>query len=243
MKIILSAATYLFNMTKYFLLLVLLALVFSPNNGHATSIPLTADDQGHYRANGNHSSGDTWALTVGGSFQDDGRSFFVFDLSSINNTIIGATLNLFPHPGTSNPNRPTVDFEIFEVTTPHDILTSEHTDSSGIPIFDDLGNGTLYGTFTKQIDVVEPILSIDLLTSAITDINQTSSYFALGISVITNPNSIWDGANLGDPNNFATLDLFASNPVPEPSTIFLLGIGLGGLFLFQRKWMNKSSSI
>lgn len=189
------------------------------NTGDVQTIYLTAVDQGSYRENGLHESGaHKWARSVGGIVDYDYRAFFVFDLSSISDNTTGATLNLFPHPGTCNPCNdpihPTVDFQISAVSTPYSTLSEDHDGAPGITIFNDLGNGTSYGTFTKQINVDEPTLSVQLSASAISDINQTSGYFILGIKAILNSNTNWAGTNLAgpEPDLFATLDL----TIPEP---------------------------
>ncbi len=180
------------------------AFILIPNSASTFS----SVDQGHYRANGHHDESSQYALTVSGSHEDDGRSFFIFDLSSIGNNIESATLNLFPPgAGTCNPcNNPTVEFEIYSVSTPYGILTASHNDGSGIPIFGDLGSGTYYGTFSDDPYVAESSHSISLLPPAIADMNQAPGFFALGIKV-ANPNVIWDGLGLGNSENLATLDL------------------------------------
>ena len=184
------------------------SIYYTKGSLRSEPITLTAIDQGHYRADGGHDAESDSALTVTGSHQDDGRSFFVFDLSSISNNITGATLNFFPPgAGTCNPcNNPTVDFLISAVSTPYSTLTANHSDASGIPIFSDLGSGTPYGTFSDNPYIVEPSHSISLSPSAIADMNQTVGYFAVGVKV-ADPNVIWDGLTIGDSNSFATLDL------------------------------------
>lgn len=119
------------------------------------------------------------------------RSYFVFDVSSLSQPVVGATLRLLNKRYYSTENSETI--ELF------DVKPENRTQLVGgfqrRDIFDDLGEGTTYGTATltttpPQTDfdnLVEEYFEVTLTAAAIADINQAAArgdgFFSLGVKL------------------------------------------------------------
>ena len=109
------------------------------------------------------------------------RAYFGFNLPSFSGTVSSVTLNL-EVAAYSSPDS-YESFFVYDVSTPLATVTSNTSPS--IAIFDDLGTGTNYGSFTLNADSVGTIKSI-VLTPAITAVsNARGSTFAVGIAEFT----------------------------------------------------------
>ncbi|ACB53293.1 hypothetical protein cce_3945 [Crocosphaera subtropica ATCC 51142] len=158
------------------------------------------------------------------------RSFVTFDLSSLADTITSAKLQLQRYTSSGDPIE---TLGLFEVST--NALTLNTPSGANASIYDDLGTGTSYGTFSVTTSGPSTeILEFQLNANGISAINNNAGgFFSIGMSILS----------LDRPNNLSAEYLFAfstssgiqrliletaSSPsVPEPST--LLGLGLLGL--------------
>jgi hypothetical protein len=147
----------------------------------AAPVVLDALDSGFYFDNGTHNPGIENYLT--GLFnEEEHRSFFVFDLSSIAGTIEAATLRLF-NPEVSatlhgyvSPD-PTETLNIYDVSTPAADIT---LNAAGVEGFDDLGSGILYGSTTVSAADNGTVVEIALGGAAIADLNAATGLLLLG---------------------------------------------------------------
>lgn len=117
----------------------------------AQIVSLEAIDSGFYSSDGNHSPGSTnyVAGDTASAAVNEQRNFFVFDLSGVSGTVAHAALQIYnpgdpPDSGNGfNSPDPYETYSVREVTT--DIATVTAGGSGLISVFDDLGDGTVFG--------------------------------------------------------------------------------------------------
>ncbi len=135
-------------------------------------------DKGWYRSDGFHNSTNDNTLT-GISNSKELRTFFAFDLTGISDPVVSAEFELYSHEYLSvDAFKP---FSIFAVVTPiSDLLSSSVND---IGIFDDLGDGTVFGTGTVSAASNGTTLILSLNSDAIDAINAAlGGQFAFGLA-------------------------------------------------------------
>jgi PEP-CTERM motif len=101
-------------------------------------------------------------------------------------------------------------------------------------IWDDLGNGTLYGT-SQVGGAINPtdILSFQLNGAAVADLNAAIGHGLFSISATKNLNEIFSGS-IANGNQRLLLEL--SPAVPEPSTWAMMVLGFAGVgFMAYRR--------
>ncbi|MCC6125070.1 MAG: M36 family metallopeptidase, partial [Pirellulales bacterium] len=112
----------------------------SISGNSSSSVTLNAIDSGWWNSTGGHtSSNKNYATGYGGTYPYEYRSYFVFDLTTVSQTIGTAQLNLFnPSNGYISPD-PAESYALFDVSTP--IANLQASGSGQTAIFDDLGTG------------------------------------------------------------------------------------------------------
>jgi hypothetical protein len=217
------------------LYLALAALVL-PNVAHSATID--AADRGWFSDAGWRMAGYTNTFT-GQSTNGVFRSFFLFDVSSVANTVTSAEvrLELEAYVGPD----PSETFDVFDVSTTAAELGIDYPHGSpiGQSIYSDLGSGSIYGGATVTPADVDSILVLPLSDQAVVDINSAmsgSDEFAIGLRLrepFTLPSGD-EGIRFGWDGQVKTHQLVLE-VVPEPSTALLLASGLAGLAAAGRR--------
>lgn len=206
----------------------------------AATITLDATSRGWYNQNGQALStfhGAPTANYAAGQSDNSGtlmqlRNFFIFDLPSLTETIVSATLRLTPR-GYVSPD-PSETYELYDVTTPLASLTDR---SGGLAAYTDLGSGTSYGSrvFTLADAGTVPV-TIALNAAALANLQAAAgARIGLGGALTTL------GSGIADQYLFPVTDgrdsisqlVLETAPVtdppaavPEPASLALLGAGL-----------------
>jgi hypothetical protein len=158
------------------------------------------------------------------------RGFFTFDLSSVNSPVAAAKLlihRLFNPPGDAHEEL----LGVFDVSTPAAALNAKN--QMDLDIFADLGAGVMFASRTMPADESpEAIIEIELNPAGVAAVNASrGGYFSVGTSLLTLDLSRAEGV-FGESAGYAnSLELTL---VPEPVTLVLVALGLGGVALIRR---------
>jgi hypothetical protein len=190
---------------------------------------------------------DTWPnedlndnyLTGIASFGPHFRSFFTFDLSGLDLTgqkILSASLELSGFGYSSSDSSETIGF--FDVSTPAAILN--HNVGTSAEIFNDLGSGVSYGSFIVPAYAFDATLLFELNAAALTSIAKAAGgFFSIGGALLTAEVGQYLFASSGGTGiQRLTLVTAPAEPIPEPTTILLLGGGLLGA-AGARRWVRR----
>lgn len=195
------------------------------------------DNQGWWRADASNSNGSNDNYITGEYSSNEFRSYFTFDLSSIaGETVTGATIELRRYNQSGTPT-----LEFFDVSTTAQDLAQRNTVSAAI--FDDLGTGSSYGTFTPASGNSTDVLSFVLNSAALSDITASlGGYFSVGA---TASGGLMFAASGGEPGNngsgftqqlvLATSPVAATAPVPLPAPVALLAGGVACMAVVRRR--------
>lgn len=187
------------------------------------------DNQGWW-SNTTTNSNSTNDNYITGNSNDNFRSFFSYDLSSISGTVTSATFEVRRYNQIGN-----ITLDLFDVTTPAATLITTRTNISSPAIFTDLGSGTNYGSFAISNGGSGDILSLVLNSAALTDINNSLGigYFSIGTAVLGGGTIFSSSSDEPGNSSFNSIQRLVLNveqiSVPEPASLALLGIGLAGL--------------
>jgi hypothetical protein len=196
----------------------------------ANVINISYTDAGSYKDDGKTNTSSLNHIT-GLASNVEYRSFFVFDLSAVTDTVVGASLRVFnPSNGYISPDV-NETFDVYDVSTSISILTDG---TGGTSAFGDLGTGLLYGSATINSTDINTVIDITLNTDALDAINQASGLFALGgtLSSISGGLDQVVFSSTSEPGLTRELQL---TTVPVPAAVWLFGSGLIGLIGVARR--------
>jgi len=159
------------------------------------------------------------------------HNFFTFDLSSLDATVLSATLELTRFMYASSADSEVLG--LFDVST--DALTLNNNVGINLTIYDDLGTGVSYGEFEVLSEGLETdVLTFELNASAIFDINVgKGGWFSIGGALLSLGSPMPDGTEgLFGASNDTGVQRLVLEVIPEPTTFVLLGLGV---LLFRRR--------
>jgi hypothetical protein len=183
-------------------------------------VVLNAFDRGHYEEFFHNPSNTNYITGDANSFH---RSFFIFDLSGIEGTVVAAEFRFF----VSN----TITADPFETIAFHDITTpipSVLDGTAGMAAFDDFADGVFYGSVDLNPALSNATYSALLSAAAIDSMNSSDALWGMGGNLTTLDNDFANttefisifGPNEDDP---ASTQLILTIEIPAPGAFALLG--------------------
>jgi hypothetical protein len=203
---------------------------------------------GWYDESGEHLGGNSNYI-VGGYRQVEYRSFFVFDLRSVSENIVDATLKI-PNVG-SNLHGPWT-YTSYDILTPVSDLTA--TQVGRTDIFNDLGTGIVYASGSAPPSYGDYLVSLN--TAGLAALNASKGgWFAIGGALSLSPqplgvsNYTLSTASDYDNHTFAVTPAqgrpvelnLAVDAVPEPSTLLIWSL-LGALGIAIGWWRRRKAA-
>jgi len=166
------------------LLLAALSLTILTPCAPAGTVVLDAVDRGWYGNDGSAIPSST-NFIVGNASGGIFRNWFVFDLSVIDQPIISAELHLWNFVYVSSD--PTETYTLFDVSTSPSVLMNG---TGGIPAFNDLGSGSIYGSYLASSADDDSFIDITLNSASLVSLNETAGQWAVGGALTTLDNNI-----------------------------------------------------
>ena len=205
----------------------------------AVTILLSSADRGWYDQSGEHVSINV-NYSVGDKSEADRdilRNFFVFDLSSVAGIVQSAVLRADNPSGGYTGNQPSETWTLYDVTTNIGALTGGGKNL--ISIYNDLGQGTSFGSAAVSSADNGKVVSVSLNSAGVADINAaTGSMWALGGAI----------SSLDSVDNAEQIFAFTSTDdrvelllevIPEPGCLWLVCMSCAALLsclLRRRAW-------
>lgn len=185
--------------------------------GGGSTVLSTDDHQGWWSATMPNNAGND-DYFVGNPLGDSSpqwlRNFFTFDISGLRGqTVTGATLTLTNFMSMSDSGQTSLQYTLYDVSTAAGTLDAVGGTSAAI--YDDLGSGVSYGSYSL------PVTGLDLGTS----------------QLILNASAVGDlnAAIAGGTPSFSIGGTLPSLAVPEPPSLLLLSVGLLAAATLRRR--------
>ena len=231
------------NLFSFRLAFIIVAIsCFCPVSAQSSTLEIAPLDQGWYIDHGQHEAGHSnYVVEVVGA--TEWRNYFVFDVSPVDEdeVIVSATLQLYTWQNTTSATYELREFG--ETGISSDALMSGHSRNNweGITIFQDLGDGLIYGSAEMNPDNSYSTIQIELTSDAINNLNESDGIFAIGgkgyyhdfVAHSNGPQGSILGISDLHPDNLLILK---TQIIPEPTTLSLL---LGVLGLFACRFMSR----
>jgi|TARA_R110002072_G_scaffold137184_2_gene279949 hypothetical protein len=216
-----------------------LALTALTSGATAASVDIDAYDNGWYNEFGEHVANNTNTIVGICCNNTEYHNWFAFDISALSGTATSASITFYVNGQYRSPDA-SETYQLNDYSGDIAALTAGGTGLTGI--FDDLGDGDIYGSYEYAAAYGSNMVqfTIDLSLAALANINaalQGDGLFALGgmltsLSGQQGSTESLFAAALKQPAAFLTIDTVS---VPEPAPLALLGLGLFGLGLARKR--------
>jgi hypothetical protein len=182
-------------------------------------VVLDAYDRGHYSEffhvphNTNYITGDA---------SNDNRSFFIFDLSGIEGTVVAAEFRM--KVASTITSDPFETFALHDITTP---IPSVLDGTAGMAAFDDFADGAFYGSVDLDPDLDDATYTIELTVDALKSIGRADGLWGMGGDITTLDADFSTNEGISVSNEFsadpASTQLILTIEIPAPGALALLG--------------------
>lgn len=194
-------------------------------NGDISNGLKSGDNQGWWSNEHVNLAGNVSYL-VGQYTDDNGKvgdmnNFFVFDISTLNEPVTSAVLQLQSFNAIAGVGVTTILYSLFDVTTEISVLNQKG--APVLAIYNDLGSGTYYGSEPVATDLpMGGLVEVTLNAAGLVDLNKAigddARYFAIGGTL-----------------SFTPVAAPTSNPVPDSAnTLALLALAVACLWSVRR---------
>lgn len=236
------------------LLLIAMSSVFSMEGQAATT--LYAVGGGWFSNTGEHIEFNSNYAVGGGADGYIRNNYFLFDTSGMSGPISSATLRVYNPSAPVSPGfpfgytsaDPSETYALFDVSTAFfsNILPGGNRvagygigSASGQTIFNDLGSGQSFGTYTASLADNGRYVAINMNTAGLAALNASSGIFAVGGAITTldnvvNKESLFASGYLDFQTPSGAYLVISSVPEPSGSLLFIAGLGLVGLAARRR---------
>lgn len=148
-------------------------------------IVLDATASGFYKENGGHVANNYAVGWYNSSTPEELRDYFVFDLSSVDVTILSAKLRAST-VGNNSALYPSKDpSETFQLVAVDTSTASLAAGTGGTDAYADLADGTVYGSLVVVPLGIKPLLEVPLNVTGVAALNAATGSIALGGSITT----------------------------------------------------------
>ena len=209
--------------------LLIFLFVFT-SNAVASTITLDATNSGWYSSDFTN-NGKTSNMFAGDEFGSNYRNWLAFDLSSVTDTILSASLDI----ANDGQNDTGITFTWSEVTTLVPSLGSPASALTNFNIYNDLGNGTIYSSGITTAGTIDHYV---FNANALISLNSTGSLWAIGGSTANDMGMAYGFTSGVASLDFIKLTLEIADPiseVPVPAAAWLFGSGLFAILGFSRR--------
>ena len=210
--------------------LSIILFVFASNVTAAT-ITLDAGNTGWYNSTFS-SNGGTASILSGDVSGTKYRNWIAFDLSTITDTILSASLAIDNHI----ENDSGLTFTWHEITTSFTELSTISGDLFGNnDVYTDLKDGAEYATGTTSAGSID---NYTFNSTALTSLNSSTGFWSTGGSTLDDLGLAYGFTDGIATNDFIQLTLTFADPpvaVPVPAATLLFGSGLLALFGFAKR--------
>jgi hypothetical protein len=181
--------------------------------------------QGWVNAQGNGNGAGDGNNTFTGYSSTLYNSWAAFNIPT--GTFGSASLNLMPDTCCATQSE---NINIYDVTT---LFAALQGSTGGVAAYNDLGSGSLYGAASLLSTPVSVLLSAQALTNI--DASAGNIFIIGFMNTSVTPSGSDNGIYTNGSSSANAPQLVLTQPVPEPASIALLGIGLTALAFIRRR--------
>jgi MYXO-CTERM domain-containing protein len=223
-----------------------LSLVLMVGLVRADTVTINVTDRGWFQHTGRHTSSSQNTFT-GRLSETYYRTFFMFSLAGLSETVTAAKLRLELENFYSPDSSETVEVRPFSGAVSGLTGSYQAGSTAGLAIYADLGTGAVLASKTVSSADIGTVLDFGLSSAGIADINShAGSLYAVGLAVSSPGDHDPVGSegprfSVGSESRTHQLVLTTGTPIPLPPASWAGLAVLGGLALIRRHRRRKAA--